>query len=354
MDIKKELSEISWQVSEKVYREDPALSYSTLSTYETLGFTGLDHLFDRKETAALTLGSCVDSIITGGMEEFNSRFSVIDVSLTDSGMDIVTGLLDKKLPFAAFEEIPEQVVSDIAKEIGFWKADKWDKKRYSEVLKTGNIGEFYNAAYNNDKTMVTSVMYSDVQNCVKALRESKSTAKYFADDDIFSPIKRYYQLKFKAKVDNVIYRNMADLIIVNYEKKVIYPIDLKTSSTPEWEFEKAFIKWHYYIQAILYWNIIRINLDADPYFKDFELKDYRFIVVNPRTLTPLVWEFPLTKSKNQIFVDTDGTEWRSPFVLGKELREYLDCKPRVPNGIDEDGVNTLQCMTEKAIDGALY
>lgn len=346
MEIKKEISEISWQVPEKVYREDPAISYSTISTYETLGFNGLDHIFDKKESTSLVLGSCVDSIITGGMEEFNNRFSVIDVSITDGGMDVVNQLLSMKLPYAEFDQIPEMVVSNAAKEVGFWKADKWDKKRYGEVLKTGNIGDFYNASYNSDKTMVTTKMYEDVQACVKVLRESTSTANYFAEDDIFSPIKRYYQLKFKAKFDGVTYRNMADELIVDYEHKIVYPVDLKTSSTPEWDFEESFIKWHYYIQAVLYWNIIRANMDADPYFKDFELRNYRFIVVNPRTLTPLVWEFPLTKVVGT-FVDDNGTEWRSPFELGKELKQYLDLRPAVPNGIVKDGINVIKCLRSK-------
>ena len=35
------------------------------------------------------------------------------------------------------------------------------------------------------------------------------------------------------------------LIIVDYDKKIVYPKDLKTSSDYEWDFYKAFIKWHY-------------------------------------------------------------------------------------------------------------
>lgn len=35
------------------------------------------------------------------------------------------------------------------------------------------------------------------------------------------------------------------LICVDYEKKVIYPTDLKTSGKPEWNFEHSFLQWHY-------------------------------------------------------------------------------------------------------------
>ena len=135
------------------------------------------------------------------------------------------------------------------------------------------------------------------------------------------------------------------LIVVDYEKKKIYPCDLKTSSHTEWDFEESFNQWGYNWQARLYWKLIRENLNKDPYFKDFSLEDYRFIVVNKKTLTPLVWEFPLTKAVGTL-IDEKGNEYRDPCVIGKELRGYLDCKPPVPNGINKDGINIIKCLSK--------
>ena len=42
----KEFKDISWLVEESTYREDSAISYSTLSTYESVGFNGLQSLKD--------------------------------------------------------------------------------------------------------------------------------------------------------------------------------------------------------------------------------------------------------------------------------------------------------------------
>lgn len=346
MEILKELSEIAEPWTEPEYRARPELSYSNISTYESLGFSGLDHLFDRKETPSLTLGSVVDCLITGGENEFNDLYTVLEVNLTDSGMDICKKLVSMNLPFSTFEEIPESVVSQAAKEVGFWQADKWDKRRYSEILKTGNIGEYYEALLHSDKTLISTQTYESALACVRALRESPATGGLFANDDVFSPVRRYYQLKFKATIEGVGYRCMMDLIVTDYEKKKIYPIDLKTSSTPEYEFEKSFIKWHYLIQAIMYYNILRVNVLADSYFKDFEIDDYRFVVVNPKTLTPLVWKFPLTKMRGP-FIDDEGKEWPDPFELGKELRGYLDLRPLVPNGINLEGTNIIKCLRVK-------
>ena len=346
MNIPKELSDISLHITEPEYRAMPELSYSTLATFERSGFNGLDHLFDKKESPSLLLGSIVDSILTGGEDEFNSLYTILDINVTDSGMDICKQLINQSLPFDTFEEIPESIVALAAKEVGFWQADKYDNTRYKQVLKTGNIAEYYNALRNSDKTIISAAMFQDALNMVKALRESPATSGYFADDDELSPVRRYYQLKFKAKFEGVGYRNLADLIVVDYEQKKVFPIDLKTSSHTEWDFEASFLQWFYMIQARLYWRIIRANMLKDDYFKDFTLENYRFIVVNKSTLTPLVWEFPLTKEKGTL-VDDKGNEYRDPFEIGKELQGYLNCRPPVPNGISMEGPNTISCLHKK-------
>lgn len=349
MEITKELKDISLKITEPEYRKRPELSYSTLSRYESLGFNGLSHLFDKIESPSLLFGSVVDTILTDGMEAFNERFTVLDINVTDGGKDVCCKIIELYPNIKSFEELSEESVSAAAKEAGFWKADKWDKIRYREVLKTGNIVEYFNALRNTDKTVVDSVTYNDALQCVQALKTSAATKGYFADDDRLSPIRRYYQLKFAAKFRGVGYRAMMDLIIVDYEDKVIYPCDLKTCGIPEWDFESNFKKFHYFIQARLYWRILKANLMNDPYFKDFKLENFKFIVVNRRTLTPLVWEFPLTTYLGTL-TDENGNDCRDPFEIGEELQGYLNLKPQVPNGIDIDGVNTIKCLRIKETD----
>jgi hypothetical protein len=346
MEIIKELKDISWQVDEPTYRADPALSYSTLAKYEREGFDKLDKLFEHISTPSLTEGSAVDAIITGGEEEFNANFTVLDINLTDGGKDTCQQLLAIGLPFNDFSEIPEEIVSNAAKAAGFWQADKWDKVRYKKVLETGNIAEYYNAMLHSNKTILNTETFQQILAMVRALRESPATAGYFADNDELSPIRRYYQLKFKATFEGVKYRIMADDILVDYERKVIWPTDLKTSGKAEWNFEHSFLQWSYMIQSRLYWRVIKANLMKDSYFKDFTLMPYRFIVVNKHTLTPLVWEFPLTKTVGTL-VDEEGNEYRDPFEIGKELQGYLNLRPQVPNGITMEGVNTINCLKQK-------
>ena len=340
----KSLYDISWKVSEEEYRADPALSYSTLARYEREGFNNLDKLFDKVETPSLTFGSAVDSIITGGQEEFDERFMVAEFPSTpDSITKIVKSLFNQyRDSYRSLIMIPDDVV---IKETEYQSYQmNWKPETRAKVIKEKGA-DYYNLLFvAGDRTILDTTTYQDVCNAVRALKESESTKFYFADNNPFEPnIERFYQLKFKACLEGIEYRCMSDLLIVNHENKTIQPIDLKTSSHAEWDFYKSFVEWNYQIQARLYWSIIRQNMDKDEYFKDFELLDYMFIVVNRRTLTPLVWNCPLTRFIGTLYFGKNKQiEMRDPEDIGKELSFYLSSRPKVPMGINETSSNNLE------------
>ena len=340
----KSLKDISWQVPEEVYREDPALSYSALATYERGGFNCLESLYDRKETPSLTFGSAVDAIITGGDEEFNSKFLVADFpDIPDTVVKIVKDCFAEfHITHRNLSDIPD--IEIIGRAANYNYQNNWKPETRAKVIKEKGE-EYYNLLFLAEgKTILSNDVYNEVLASVRALRESPSTEYCFRMDNPFDDsIERLYQLKFKATLGGVDYRCMADLLIVDYANKIIYPKDLKTSSHYEWDFYKSFIDWNYQIQARLYWRIIRDNLDRDPYFKDFTLADYEFIVVNKQTLLPLVWLFPATQQRGTIVVGkaTSPIELRDPEVIGSELKVYLESKPSVPLGISLEEPNNL-------------
>ncbi len=340
----KSLRDISWQVSEEEYRADPALSYSTLARYEREGFNNLDKLFDRIETPSLTFGSAVDSIITGGQEEFDERFMVAEFpSIPDSIVEIIKSLYKQYAgTYRSLLNIPDNSIIRETEAQNYQM--NWKPETRAKVIREKGT-DYYNLLFvAGDRCIIDTQTYQDAVNAVRVLKESSSTKLYFADDNPFEPdIERLYQLKFKGEFDGITYRNMADLIIVNHKEKWVKPVDLKTSSHTEWDFYKSFVDWKYDIQARLYWAIIRQNMDKDEYFRDFKLLDYDFIVVNKRTLTPLVWNCPFTRAQGTLkFGKNDQIEMRSPFVIGKELNSYLTSRPKVPIGISETGTNDLR------------
>ena len=344
----KSFRDISWLVSEDEYRNDAALSYSTLATFKREGFNALSHLMDRKESGSLLFGSCVDSIVTGGFEDFDERFIVMDIpEVTPSIQKVIKSCFNQWGEMAnVLSKIPDDKLIDIINECEY--QPRWrDVNRIKSIRDDG--ATYYKALINSaGKQVVTTEMYTDVLNCVNQLKNCDSTRWYFLDEQVDdytienkSNIERLYQLKFKTSFDGINYRCMSDLLVIDHDAKIVYPIDLKTSSHNEWDFFKSFVEWDYQIQARLYWRIIRNIMDADDYFKDFELDDYRFIVVNKKSLFPLVWKFGDTKKYGQLAYNKDKIIFKDPFDLGYELNFYLTNQPKVPIGIEVVGDNSL-------------
>lgn len=332
---RKSLKDISWQVTEPEYRKDPALSYSTLARYEREGFNNLDKLFERVESPSLVFGSCVDTLITGSEEEFDQLFMVaqLDNPPSDTLVTITKKVFDTwKDGYTDIRDIPNDIIIATIQDIP-WN-NHWLPATRAKKIKE-DCAAYYKLLYLSEgKTIISSGTYQDVLNTVDRLKAADSTRFYFEKDNAFDDnIERLYQLKFKATLNGVDYRCMADEIIVFHDRKLVVPVDLKTSYKPEWDFYKSFLEWMYHIQARLYWRIIRYNMDRDPYFKDFKLADYRFIVANKKTLTPLVWVFEGTQKEGEI-VTPNNVILRDPLTIGAELSSYLTNKPAVPNGIE--------------------
>ena len=341
----KKLSEVAWNVTEEEYRADPALSYSTLSRFDREGFANIDELFDKQETPSLLLGSIVDTILTDGEDEFNNRFIVAEYpSISDTIIQIVKELFNTyKDTCSNINLISNDAIINITAQYNY--QNNWKPETRAKVIKEKGF-EYYNLLFiSQDKTLVSQDMYNDALRMVDALRTSEATKWYFADNNLFEPeIERYYQLKFRATLNNVNYRCMADLIICDHKNKELILCDLKTTGHPEYEFASSFLTWNYSYQARLYSRIIAENIKKDPYFKDFKLSNYRFIVVNKTTLNPLVWEFPYTYAIGDIKLENEKGYIRilkDPENIGKELSSYLSSRPRVPSGIDEFGTNNI-------------
>lgn len=244
----KQLSEIAWNVDEPTYRADPALSYSTLSSYERNGrFSSLETLGEQISTPSLIFGSMVDTLITDTEEEFRNRFIVVDdPGISDNLKEITMRLFSMYgSTRMRFEDISDDILAAVGKECNYYAGDKYANYRVKQIKE--NCKPYYNTlCIAEGKTVVTSEDVEDARRCVSALKTNPYTAFYFADNDPFNDtIQRFYQLKFKGNHDGVAYRCMADLIVVDNEKKTIQPCDLKTSSHNEWEFPKSFQQWRY-------------------------------------------------------------------------------------------------------------
>lgn len=337
----KTLYDISWQVEEPEYRKDPAYSYSTIAKFTREGFGKLDKLFDRQESASLTFGSMVDTLLTDGQEAFDNLFLVAEFpNISDNLVAIAKYLYaNYGKTYRNLKDIPSNILKKVGKDCDYYANDRYEDYRVKKIRE--ECQEYYNLLFLAEgKTVVSCEEYQNTLDSIEALKTDPYTKWYFETDNPFDEIERHYQLKFKGEYEGIPLRIMADLIIIDHKNKIIIPCDLKTSSKDEYNFHHSFIDWSYFEQAQLYWYIIRQNLDKDEYFKDFRLADYRFIVVNKKRKTPLVWEFTDTQCIQDKEYGKKGQfkcpNWRNKV---KELHYYLTEKPKYPIGIKE--VNSI-------------
>lgn len=346
----KRLTDISWNVTEAVYRKDKSISYSMLSTYERDGF---DAIFKHKQTSSLTFGSIVDTIMTDGWEAFLNQYIVLPLKSSDTIQNILIHVAKQtQYTTTKLSTVDKNIIIECAYNCNYCKGYK-DDTIYKKILTPTTIEDFtiiVNQLQQCDtKHIITPTIYNEAKNTVDALYTSTETKWYFSKEN--DGIERYYQLKFKDKLNNIWYRCMADLIVVDHLKKQIIPCDLKTTGKPEPMFWSSFHKWFYFYQAKLYWNLIRQTMDKDPYFKDFELLPYKFIVVNKNNLSPMVYSFDQIELQDYVY---DSITYRNPLVVGEELQELLNRKNQqmnqelITNAIDK------ACQGLKELKEALF
>jgi hypothetical protein len=341
--MKKSLYDISWKVTEPEYRQDPALSQSTLSSYERGGFENIDKLFEPFESPSLTFGSCVDTLITDGEEAFASRFYISDMpKIAPSAEPVIKQLYEMfHGSYTNIKDIPDSEVMPVVSQTGYMANTNYKPETKCKKIREEGAHYYQTMFMAGDKTIVPQDVYNKVFACVRALKDSPQTSKYFCANDPFSDVERFYQLKFKEQLGDEVYRGMLDLVLVDHKNKVIIPCDLKTSHNREYNFPKSFVEFRYDLQARLYWRLLRTAMDKDDYFKDFKLANFRFIVVNNFDApNPLVWEFEKTQAVGMI--ELGNRKLRDPEVIGKELYGYLREKPTVPNNIRVVGTNSIE------------
>jgi len=339
----KSFKDLSLNITEEEYRNDGCLHYSMLSDYAKRGFDCIDKLTEKKESPSLLFGSAVDTLLTEGRQQYNSKYFIADLpSLTDSLYPIANQLFELyHSEYDSLDKISDEDIARIGKENSFYANDKYKNYRI-KLIKEG-CSEYYKMKFlAGEKQIISSEFNDSVEKTVHTLLTAPNTKWYFQQDTPFEDIERLYQLKFKAVFFGVPYSCMADLIIVNHEEKTIQPVDLKTSGHKEYDFYKSFIDWNYHIQARLYYKIIEDNVRKDEFFKEYKIMPYKFIVINKESLLPLVWEYEDTTAEGTlIYGKHEHIECKSPLELGSELWHYLNNKCDVPLGININNENKL-------------
>lgn len=301
----KELSDLSWLVDEITYRKEKAISYSTLSTYSREGFKGLRNLGVSKESISLRYGSLVDTLLTEP-ENLKDKFTIIDYTQPSdqviSILKLILNYTNKKS--GDLKNIDKNIILHSINEIGYGAENWLDDTKINKIITTGS--KYFKLLFeNNDKIVLSKNDLLFAEKSVKTLKTHDFT-KYIFENDPFSECKTYFQLKFKFTYKGISLKCMFDIIYVDYENKIIYPIDFKTTSKDENDFEDSFHKWRYDIQSTQYSYILRQICKQDDYFKDFKIEPFKFLVINKYNNLPLFWKYDNSINDEQPILKYDG------------------------------------------------
>ena len=208
----KSLKDISLQITEEEYRNDGFMHYSTLQTYERLGFHSIPTLFDKKESESLIFGSVVDTLMTDAPDEFEKQYLVADLDVDTSStlINVTKGLFNLYNETSnSLDAIPTSTLIAALDAVDYGKT-WYPNTRVDKLKKAGS--EYYRLMYlAKGKTVISSAMYNDALACVKSLHESPATKQLFAVSNPFEPeIERCYQIKFRNTFDGITYTIMAD------------------------------------------------------------------------------------------------------------------------------------------------
>ena len=333
----KSLKEIALQIDEPTYRKMSELSYSILSRFQSVGFD-INKLQEKLSSPSLLFGSAIDALITGGQEEFDRNFMVVDLpNIPESASNCVKIIWNKyKDTYKHLKDIPIDILNTELQFNGFWPNNRYSAQARINGFFKNPVEDYYQLNYiAENKSIINTELHTQILQAVNALKTSPATKDYFMEDNPWdNNTERLYQLKFRADLNGIGYKCMMDECVVIHDKKLIIPIDLKTScSCKEDEFYFNFLQWHYQLQARLYSRILRANLDKDEYFKDFTILNYRFIFCNKDSCSPLVWEFKETHSKGTLYYGRyKQIGFPDPEDLGKELYLFFSSgqKPEEP------------------------
>lgn len=333
--IKKNITELSWQVTEAEYRASEAISYSSLSSFAREGAEIIPHLKEKKEAEALRFGSLVDTLMTEP-EELEAKFLISDTPRpSDTVAKIIANIWENSDKSTNdITNIKSDTILLYANDANYqtnWK----DETRVNKLVAEGqSFFELLGLA--GDRTLMSQSDYQRAISCVEQLKTNPYTAKYFYDNPFEThKVEGVFQAKFKLKFESegkeYDIRCMFDRLIVDHEAKTIQPIDLKTTGKSEELFPQSFVTWNYYLQATMYSFILEQICAQDSYFKDFTILPFLFIVINRFRQKPLVWKY-VAPENNAIAIKINGIEvdgWLTlltNFVWHVENDEYMYSK----------------------------
>lgn len=233
-----------------------------------------DDTDEPKETTVI--GDAVDLILTQSSDAFYDAFYVTDVEKPGAMMGSFVWHLfinrdSSDAEQIAYERSGFKIKLDKVRE----RFDKEGKYYYEALLES------------NGKSVITGHQKSKIDAIVESLKYNEFTSEWISGSERYE-VHKQVVVEFEYKGHSC--KGLLDLVVVDKETGIVYPIDLKTTSSPTHSWMSMFWKFRYDIQAAFYtYGVIKSGLVDKLGGKS--LHPFRFIVENQDYPgSPLIYE----------------------------------------------------------------
>lgn len=250
---------------EKGLVQDLRLSFSRISSFDQEGPSAL---IKRKELSGIgiTMGGLVDLLLFQP-DEFKSNYYVFRAKIPTATTKELADIIINNYSTSVLPD--NKAVLEIIKHNEFWgsikKEDtlikKFDNEEFWDYIKA--MLEAKGKEVIDEETLRFAEELVDI---LKTHENSKGIVAYPEKNE-----DKYAQLELNFQYKQFKFKGIVDLVIVNHADKTIQFIDLKTGSPSAQEFSKSFVKYRYYLQALLY------TIGAQSFMEEYNLKDYQIL-----------------------------------------------------------------------------
>lgn len=305
---------------ETFYEKPFSFSYSGINKllFSPIVFYNHYILKEREDSvdAHLVAGRAIHCLILEG-DTFEDQFVVTPSKLPTANNKIVVDQCFRAYLEQSDEDLNlddfEQVILDTLDSIDLHQKLKTDEQRVEKMLTEMNKKYFTYLKSKGDKTLISQEMYDSCKETVEYVKANDRVTSLLqlgeSSTDNFKVLNEEFLYMELDDYDFGL-KGVLDNVVVDYDSKMMFVNDLKTTTKPIQDFADSVDYYRYWMQATIYKKLAIYN-----YLKGLDLKEWKvfvtFIVVDKFNMV-----YPFQVSSETL------TKWENDFEAILEEVDY--------------------------------
>ena len=220
-------------------------------------------------------GHIVDHKLTEDSDFEDSFYIVKDENNPSDKICEIINLFYNEYSNSGLLENHKQRLLEAAYKLDYGKS--WKAETVVSKIIEGGKSYFQQLQKANNKIKITQSDYDKATLAVASLKSEVSTSYYLRKT---KTVEIFKKPTIEFTFSNILFKGELDIVTVDHEKKIIFPVDVKTTSKPVHKFINEFWSYMYYFQPVIYTK----GLLTHPIFKPlidqgYTIGPFKFLVV---------------------------------------------------------------------------